>query len=73
MQSQKEREQEKLEQLLYGNPFDQDIPPQELYKLLLKRKRIGSYLSQALREAGLEDIAKRTKFSRQTLSEEDME
>lgn len=66
-------EDQKLYDLVYGNPFEQKVPPAEVYKLLLKKKRMGAFLQQALREAGFEDLAKRSKFSRQTLSEEELE
>lgn len=64
--------EEALLQAMYGNPFDQKVPSPEVYRLMLKRKRLGALLRQMLVEGGYGDLAKATKFSRSHLSEEDL-
>jgi hypothetical protein len=61
-----------LMEAVYGNPFDQKIPAPEVYKLMLKRKRLGAILRQMMMEGGYDDLARTTKFTRTHLSEEDL-
>jgi hypothetical protein len=50
---------------------ESDVPPVEIYQLMLKRKRLGSILQQALRESGYDDLSKVARFRPQKLTEEE--
>ena len=66
------KKEQELMQALYGNPFDQKAPTPEVYRMLLKRKRLGALLHQMLAESDYGELAKMTKFTRGHLSEEDI-
>ena len=60
----KMKQSDPLEELVQQNTSE--APNQDVWRLFLKKKRVGSLLSKQMQEAGFEDLIKRAKFRRVT-------